>query len=80
MLMCFVPPMKDPMTCERCGGLSVPRHFDGGQAWEEEGPIWPHRASAGTWSQRTTGDFEREEACARRNQARPTHKNSSVIN
>jgi hypothetical protein len=25
------------MTCERCGGLSVPRHFEGGQAWEYDG-------------------------------------------
>jgi len=25
------------MTCERCGGLSVARHFEGGQAWEYDG-------------------------------------------
>lgn len=25
------------MTCERCGGLSVVRHFEGGQAWEYDG-------------------------------------------
>jgi hypothetical protein len=25
------------MTCERCGGLSIARHFDGGQAWEYDG-------------------------------------------
>jgi hypothetical protein len=25
------------MTCERCGGLSIARHFEGGQAWEYDG-------------------------------------------
>jgi len=31
------PRWGDPMTCERCGGLSVSRHFEGGQAWEYDG-------------------------------------------
>lgn len=25
------------MTCERCGGLSVAAHFEGGQAWAYDG-------------------------------------------
>ena len=25
------------MTCKRCGGLSIARHFEGGQAWEYDG-------------------------------------------
>jgi hypothetical protein len=25
------------MTCERCGGLSIARHFEGDQAWEYDG-------------------------------------------
>jgi hypothetical protein len=25
------------MTCERCGGMSVAAHFEGGQAWEYDG-------------------------------------------
>jgi len=29
--------MEDAMTCERCGGLSIARHFEGGQAWEYDG-------------------------------------------
>ena len=25
------------MTCERCGGLSIAAHFEGGQAWAYDG-------------------------------------------
>jgi len=25
------------MTCKRCGGLTIARHFEGGQAWEYDG-------------------------------------------